>query len=176
MEVRATDTFAKSLIKLINTTRPWKWDFWEHKWIELKRSLWALWKYFWITTKMVPWDYSSVLRMLKFQIEILADYIEKRGYEVDESRLPKVAKMRRFIELINHKIEDDYADRCGYDYNYGFDFEPIEGSPHLSKMVSNAPPEIEENNNIAIKEAYELEEREWNEMFEILKDLRGWWD
>jgi len=176
MEVRFADTFEKSLEKLLNSKRFWRWEFWEDKWWDLKRAIWSLRKYFRITTKMVPWDYSSVLQMMRFQVGLLADYIEKKGYEVGEDRFPKVAKMRRFIELANHKIEDDYADRCGYNYDYGFDFDPVEEKPNLTQMVSNAPPEVEENNSRAIEQARELEEKEWKEMFEILSEMRGWWD
>jgi hypothetical protein len=177
MKIHAVDSFEKSLKRFLNTEKPWRWEYWRDKWYAFKRAIWALRKYFRITTKMVPWDHSSVLMMLKFQVGLLADYIEKKGIEVDESRLPKVARMRRFIELMDHKIADDYAERCGYNYGYGFDFVPVEGSSDLTELVSNAPPDVEDNNSKAIMEAHELEEREWEEMFDILKnDLRSWWD
>ena len=176
MKIQATDSFGKSLQKFLNAEKFWRWEFWEDKWHSFKSSVQSLYKYFWITTKMVHWDYLSVLMMMRFQIGILSDHIEKNGYEVDEDRLPKVAKMKRFIELADHKIADDYADRCGYNCDHGFDFVPVEGKPGLSHMVSNAPPEVEKNNKKAIRQAHDLEEMEWNEMIEILKDLRSWWD
>jgi hypothetical protein len=176
MKIHSLPSFGKSLKRFLNAEKPWRWEYWRDQWWHFKRAIWSLRKYFWITTKMVPWDYSSILEMTKFQVGLLADYIEKRGYEVDESRLPKIAKMRRFIELADHKLKDDYADRCGYNFEHGFDFVPVEGSPELTELVSNAPPEVEENNIRAIKEAHELEEKEWKEMFELLSEMRGWWD
>lgn len=177
MEVRFASSFFKSFKRnIIDIDKPWKWAFWSDRYYKIRRSIRSLISYFRITTKMVPWDYNSILEMTKFQVEILADYIEHKGIEVEESRLAKVAKMRRFIELANHHIEDDYADRCGYNNDYGFGFFPMEGNQNLVQLISEAPPEVESSNNRAIKEGRELEEKEWNEMFEILKEMRGWWD
>jgi len=176
MEVRISDTFTKSLKKLENMNYFWRWEFYQDKWRNFKRSLWALRKYFKITTKMVPWDYSSILNMMKFQVEILSDYIEHQGIEVDEDRIPKVERMKRFIELANNKIEDNYAERCGYDSDYGFDFIPVMGNEKLSQLVSTAPKEVEEKNKKALDDSHKLEEKEWDEMFELLKDMRSWWD
>lgn len=177
MEIRFADTFWKSFKRnVIDVDMPWTLSFWRDKWYHLKRSLWALRKYFRITTKMVPWDYSSVLEMMKFQIGILADYLDTKGIEVDEGRLPKIQKMRRFVELAEHKLEDDYAERCGFDHDYEFVFEPVEGNPNLSKLETNETPEQEANNIKALKESHKLEEKEWNEMIDLLKDMRSWWD
>jgi hypothetical protein len=40
----------------------------------------------------------------------MSDNVEKRGNEVDEPRLKKVAAMRRAIELIQNYNEDIYID------------------------------------------------------------------
>jgi len=177
MEVRFADAFWKSFKRnIIDIDKPWKWVFWETRWWNFKRALWALRKYFKITTKMVPWDYSSVLEMMTFQIGLLADYLEKKGIEVDEDRLPKIEKMRRFIELANHHKEDDYADRCGWDNDFEMTFEPLEGKSGLSQLGSTATPEQEARNSKAIKEGHKLQEKEWNEMIDLLKDMRSWWD
>jgi hypothetical protein len=176
MKIKATDTFIASLQKLIDSNNWWTISYWSTKYYDLKRALWALRRYFWIVTKMVPWDSGSVIQMMRFQIEILADYIEKAEREVSETRIPKIQKMRRFVELADHKLADDYADRCGYNYEHGFDFVPSENHPGSYEMVSTAPPEVEQSNTKAIIEARQLEEGEWNEMIECLRDMRSWWD
>ena len=177
MEVRFASGFFKSFKRnIIDIDKPWKWAFQEDRYYRIKRAIKSLISYFRITTEMVPWDYHSILKMMKFQVGVLSNYLEKHGLEVEEDRLPKIEKMKRFIELANHHIEDDYADRCGYNYDYGFKFVPVEEKPDLTQLVSAAPPEVEENNTRAIKESHELEEKEWNEMIELLKDMRGWWD
>ena len=124
---------------------------------------------------MVPWDYSSVLEMMKFQIEILSNYIEKDGIEIDKDRLPKVEKMKQFVELANNKLEDTYADRCGFIYN-DLKFDTIEGKEKLTEINFNETEEEAEHNKKAIEKAHKLEEKEWNEMIELLKDMRSWWD
>lgn len=176
MKVNASNTFIKSFKKMVDTQNPLKFWYWQDKWYYLKRAVKSLKEYFWVTTKMVPWDYSSVLTMMKFQIEILANYIEKKGIEIDETRLPKIVDMRRFIELANNKSVDNYAERCGYNYCHELYFIPIEGKPNFSELASDETAEVKESNRKALMASHELEEKEWNEMFEILKNMRSWWD
>lgn len=107
MKVIVTDTFYESLEKLIDADNPMKLAYWRDKWYSFKRAVYALIKYFRITTKMVPWDYSSILDMMSFQINTLANYIENNGIEVDKDRLPKIKQMRRFVELANEHGEPD---------------------------------------------------------------------
>ena len=42
--------------------------------------------------------------------------------------------------------------------------------------VKQLEEEVDRHNKRVFKQAYELEEKEWNEIFELLKDLRSWWD
>src|SRR5690606_37607097 len=42
--------------------------------------------------------------------------------EVDETRIPKEKKLKRAIQLLENLLDDDYAKRCGYDYEYDIDF------------------------------------------------------
>jgi hypothetical protein len=171
MKVIAKDSFFKSIKKLIDSRNPFKLIFWRYKWLDFKGAIWALWKYFRITTKMVPWDYSSILEMMKFQITILADYLEHKGIEVDKDRLPKIKKMRRFIELADHHLKDDYFERCNFNYDNS-EFEKIDEGYELV----HKDEKINEENRIALKSGYDLEKEEWNEMIKILKDMRSWWD
>ena len=175
MEVKATDSFFKSLKKITDSTKWWTFWYWVDVYYNVKRAISALWKYFPIVIKMVPWDYSSVLEMMQFQIKVLADYIEKNGIEVRENSLPKVQKMRRFVELAQNHSDDNYAERCGYIYT-GFDFEETDDHPGCYKMVEKGSKEEQETNIRAIKAAHKLEEKEWNEMIDLLKDMRSWWD
>ena len=84
--------------------------FWEDLYYDAKWSIWALVKYFKITIKMRPWDYLYVLMMLEHQVNLLKKCIEN-GNEADESRIPKVVKINRFLELLNGVIKDDYYER-----------------------------------------------------------------
>jgi len=171
MEVAFADTFLPSLKNLVNSENPWHWRYYRSKWYDLKWIIWAKLKYRKIVREMTPWDYGSVLKMLKFQIEVLSHYIEHKGYEVPEDRLPKVKNMKRFIELANGKIEDDYTSRCGYK-DGGKGFLGMLNDEELSEEDKK----IEKHNTKVFKKAQKLEEKEWEEMFNLLKEMRSWWD
>lgn len=188
MKVIITKTFTESLENLINSCKYWCYEYWRSKYYDIKWAIINLIKYFKIVTKMRPWDYSCVLEMQKFQIKMLCDNIEKYGIEVDESRLPKIQKMKRFLELIHNQREENYAERCGY-ISGEFNFVPTEDTKDLPdnkkhyEMKSTGKQTDEEKREIFLK-AHELEKEEWKEMWEIIHgtgeqdgtDLRGWWD
>jgi len=172
MKVVFADTFLPSLKNMMNSENPWHWRYYRSKWWDLKQALWAKRKYRRVVKKMVPWDYGSILTMMKFQLEILSDHMEHKGLEVEEDRLPKVEKMKKTIKLLNHKIEDDFCERCGYEDN---DFKFVDQGDGTSTMEPE-DEEVGRHNKRVFKEAHELEEKEWAEIFENLKDLRSWWD
>ena len=177
MEVRAGDSFLKSLRRLYLKENPLYIYFWKNLYSECKWIIWALKKYFKISTTMRPWDYKYILDMMKFQLITLRDFMRDKGIEVDETRLPKIEKMNKVIELIENQINDDFYDRCGYIYT-DFEFEEIEEKENEMKLykIKENEGEIKEKNDKASKEACELEEKEWDELFDLLKDMRRWWD
>jgi len=176
MDVKIEKGFWKSFKRYIDGENPLRWAFWVEKYYDVKRGIKSLYHYFWVVTKMVPWDYSSILIMLKFQVKTLADYLDESGIEEETSRNAKVKKMRRFIELAENHLKDNYAERCGYNYKFNFKLVPVEDNPDLSYMETDETPEQQEANSKAIHAAHELEEKEWKEMINTLKDMRGWWD
>lgn len=95
--------------------------------------------------------------------------------EVDETRIPKEKKIERCLELLTNIKAQEYNQRCGYDYNYDVYFKSIPGSTN-STMESTATPDQKAHNKKVRKIAQELEEKEWNELMDILKtDLRNFW-
>jgi len=176
MEIRTTDTFFKSLRKIHLTKNPFYIHFWTNLYTDMKWIIWSLIKYFKIASSMRPWEYSYILRMMEFQLKILRDEIRDKGIEVDEDRLPKVEKMTRAIELINNQIKENFAERCGYIYT-DMEFEEVEEKENGMKLykLKKDNDEIEEKNTKALKDGHKLEEEEWNELFELLKDMRRWW-
>ena len=66
---------------------------------------------------MRPWDFHYNLRMMKFQMEILCNTIEKYGTENDEGRLPKIEKIKRFLENKGFKVALPKGLKCcGFPY------------------------------------------------------------
>lgn len=123
-----------------------------------------------------PWDMHGGMYLLKEHIRDIRDDMVNTNYgmkEVDETRIPKEVEMTRIIELIENQLEENYIKRCGYDYDYEMVTEENDDGTHT--LVSMGTPEQEKNNEIALKEGRELEEKEHKEILEILANHRGWW-
>lgn len=173
-------------IKEIKDWSPSKWSsrpYWirriEDFYYDVKWSIANFFTYFKIVSEMRPWDCQYILKMQKFQLEKLCHQIEKYGNEVDEDRLPRIEKMKRVIELLDNRIEDNYADRCGYISGAKkIDFVPTKDNPKLYEMVSELQPGYEDyDEHKVFDDARKLQEQEWNELFDLLKNnLEGWWD
>ena len=115
-----------------------------------------------IVSKMRPWDYSYVLDMLYFTLNDLGTYLEFKGIEVDENRLPRVKQIKRCVELIKNIQADEYMERVGYDYEF-------------NKGLKNKGQK--QDYKEFYEKALELENNESEELFSILKNnIKGWWD
>jgi len=157
--------------------------FWQDQYYNLKWGIWALRKYIPMVWKMRNFDRDYVYMMMKHQLTLLCDRIEYRGLEVEGDRMKKVKDMRRVIELLHNQIEDNFADRCGYDYNYKIDFVECEDKKGFWEVVDNKTPEQKENNDRALSESHKLEQDEWEELWDTIKNgkesnigMQGWWD
>jgi hypothetical protein len=109
---------------------------------------------------------------MKFQIEMLKNRIEK-GFEEETSKKEKVKDMDRFIELANNYLEDNYMERCNYDPGELKFKEPDNNGNFEIYFESDL---TEEERKEKITEIMELKNKEWNEMIDLLKNARGWWD
>jgi hypothetical protein len=135
----------------------------------------ALWNHHW-------WDYHGTLLFMQIGVDDISKNLEKKGIEVEISRLKKVAKMRRASEIIQNITEDRYFDiveiEMGRAYDSsGIDFVTapaissgkIEDKPELYELVDNNSVEQKEFNKKFLERVRELEELEWNELWTILK-------
>jgi hypothetical protein len=129
-----------------------------------------LWNHAW-------WDYHFTLQMLYRSISIMEKGMHK-GLEVRQTRDKKIQKMQRLLYLLENKIDDKYIDiaekELGYDLVlHDWEFKEIDrldsnGEP-LYEIIDNDTPEEKEINNNIFKRAREIEEEEWDEIWEILK-------
>jgi hypothetical protein len=154
----------------------------------------ALWNHHW-------WDYRGTLQFIEIGVNDIANGVENKGIEIQHSRMKKVAKMRRVVEILKNIGEDRYFDivekEMGRGLNgFNYDFIPIEDKPGFLEMVDKDSEEEKEFKRKYFSRIRELEEIEWNELWEILKGqhpsvyenegnwddifdgsgLRGWWD
>src|SRR5690606_22416515 len=120
--------------------------------------------------------------MLAAQLAYMADRLEKDGHEVDASRLKKVAKIRRAVELIKSYCNDDYIEKAEQQLNYTvshypLEFEPYTGSFHdpdmnredLFVLVEKRTTEEIERDQKIFELSNKIADEEWNELWDIIK-------
>ena len=202
MEVKFKNTFFESFKRMINRER-WHWKLWDLFRYDIPRffrNLWLfrknLWNHTWYNGD------SSVLPWVKTAVDDMAWRIEKYGHEVEESRMKKVAKMRRLSYLIDVCVKDEFIDEAekelGFKYvYYPFEFEEVLGNDKVYTLKQNETPEDKENNSKLLNRSHEIQKEYWEELCAIIKgpdydvmrasdedwdklydgsDLRAWWD
>lgn len=140
------------------------------KFFRFIKNIWAfrktLWNFRW-------WDYHFTLEMMKTSLVIMSDNLETKGIEVDVSRLKKVAKMRRAIEIMNNLQGIQHIEMAekelGELFIEPFEFKPSESHPGSYELVERNTPEEKEHNSKVFARANEIEEQEWNELWDIFK-------
>ena len=141
------------------------------------------------------WDYTFTLEVLYRSLVIMEEGMSKKGMEVAETRDVKVKQIRRAIELLKHKLDDDYLERVeaelgSINYTNFLDeknWKKLEGGNY--ELIDNDTPEEKKHGRKVFKTARKLEEKEWKELWNIIKgtkftsweefdgtDLRNWWD
>ena len=127
----------------------------------------ALWNHHW-------WDYSGTLDFIQIGVEDIANGVEKKGIEVKVTRLKKVERMRRVVEIIKNIREDRYFDIVVEEMGRGlgglnYEFIPCEDKPGFLEMVDKDSEEEQEFKDKYFARMRELEESEWKELWDILK-------
>jgi hypothetical protein len=140
------------------------------------------------------------MMMMEIGLTDIANTTEKYGNEVDESRLKKIEKMRRAIQLIQNYNKDSYIEMAENELGKvifrEWEFEDVPDKPGFSQLVDNETENEKEHNGKVFDRAREIEKMEWEELWIIIqgqdytkfdKDidwyeqfdgsgLKGWWD
>lgn len=126
----------------------------------------SLWNYRW-------WDYSYSLYVLQDALKIMSINLEKKGSEITELRMKKVEKINRVIELIENIKQTNFIElaekELGELYDLEYTFKDIEDNPSLKKFVMDGDDDKIKHNDSVHKRALEIEEEQWNELFDILR-------
>jgi hypothetical protein len=191
MKVETSDTFFESLERLAwYDTKLWK--VWEFIKITIPRFFKNIWRFRKELAHHEWWDYRYTLEMLYRSLVIMESKMHD-GMEIRETRDKKVEKMQRAIQLLKHKLDDDYTARIEVELGklilHDWEFEELENGNH--RLIDNDTPAERKHNRMIFKEAHKLEDKEWIELWNILKgtkysktwgdafdgtDMRGWWD
>jgi hypothetical protein len=126
----------------------------------------SLWNFRW-------YDYSYTLHILQDALKVMSVNLEKKGSEITELRMKKVDKINRVIEIIDNVKKTTFIElaekELGELYDLDYIFEDVDDNPDYKKLVMSGDEEKIKHNDSVYKRAQEIEEEEWNELFNILK-------
>jgi hypothetical protein len=171
MKILFADSFGKSLKRLAWHQHPiYKvYELFRYKIPMFFENLWFFRKSLW---EFRSWDYSFNLQMLGRSLEKTVNTIEYHGHEVDDSRMKKVQKMKRVIELLGHLRSDSYIEMAekelGKIKDIDWDFEEVKDNPDYFQLIEPNSEEKEHNRNV-YNRADEIEKEEWKEIWRILE-------
>lgn len=171
MKLQFADSFGKSIKRLIWHQHPvYKvYELFRYKIPMFFENLWFFRKSLW---EFRSWDYTFNLNLLGRSLEKTVNTIEYYGHEVESSRMKKVEKMKRVIELLNHIRSDSYIEMAekelGEIKHIDWDFEEVKDSPDYFQLVESDSEEKEHNRNV-YNRADEIEKEEWKEIWRILE-------
>ena len=141
MDVQFKDTFFESVEKLVwYDTKLWK--VWEAIRYDIPLFFKNIWRFRKELYNHQWWDYRFTLEMLYRSLSIMVVKLENDGIEEDVSRGKKVQKIKRALELLKHKLDDDYVGRAELELgelpHKPFEFEKMEDGNYL--LVDNDTP------------------------------------
>jgi hypothetical protein len=172
MEIKFADSFGKSIKKMIWHQHP------VYKFYELFRyKIPMFFKNLWFFRKELfeyrKWDYTFNLGLLRRSLEGTVDYIDFKGWEIDSSRLKKVAKMRRAIEILNNIESHTYIEmaetKLGKLDSFEIEFERVSETPELYQLIENETESQKKHRRSVYDLSEQLEKDEWNELWTILR-------
>jgi len=102
MKVEFTGSFFESL-KTLNRRDRWYNKLWRTIRYNIPNFLKNVWYFRAELYDFEPWDYRFNLNLFQKSLEATVDFLEKHGIEEEESRMKKIAKIRRVIELLKHE-------------------------------------------------------------------------
>jgi hypothetical protein len=202
MKTKFKDTFFESFERMVNRQR-WYWktvDLFRYDLPNFFRNLWLfrknLWNYTWYNGD------GSILPWVKTAVDDMAWKIETRGHEVDESRMKKVAKMKRLSYLIDVCVHDTFIEEAEKELEmkmilHPWEFVPAEGHEGSYELLDKDTPEEKEHNHKILERSHQIQKEYWEELCYIIKgpdydlirdtgedfyekldgtDIRSWWD
>ena len=172
MKIGFADTFTKSIEKMIRQ-QTWWYKTYEFFRYDISRFIRNVWRFRKGLSRHYWWDHHGMLMFMEAALTDMSDRLEKDGLEIDISRLKKVEKMRRAIQLIKNYNKDLYIEVAEKELGklnlYDWEFETVPDSPDLKRLVDKETEEEKVHNRKVFNRAREIGESEWNELWQIFK-------
>lgn len=185
MKVEFADSFWQSLSEMARRDRPINRAL-RFVTRTVPRFLANVWRFRGELASHEWWDYSHTLAMMRRSLSIVRDGLAERGQEVPDSRLAKVDKIGRAIDIIDNILLSRHLDMA----------ESRLGPVFPGLLEGTLTEEQSEHNSRVYALGREIEEAEWRELFRILEGqdpstfgpgqewnewfdgsgMRGWWD
>ena len=172
MKIGFADTFTKSIEKMIRQ-QTWWYKTYEFFRYDISRFIRNVWRFRKGLSRHYWWDHHGMIMFMEAALTDMSDRLEKDGLEIDISRLKKVEKMRRVIQLIKNYNQDLYIEMAEKELGklnlYDWEFETVPDSPDLKRLVDKETEEEKVHNRKVFNRAREIGDSEWNELWQIFK-------
>jgi len=174
MKLEFKDTFFESVEKLVwYDTKLWK--VWEAITINIPLFFKNIWRFRKELYSHAWWDYRYTLEIFYRSLTILEKGLSKDGMEVAESREKKLKQIRRVLELLKHKLDDDYVSRAekvlGEIPWNPLQWEDVEGTDNHRLIDTDTPAEKKHIKKV-FAHAHKIEKKEWVEIWKIISGLQ----
>lgn len=170
MKIEFKDTFFESVEKLVwYDTKLWKvWEFFK---IGIPTFFSNIWRFRRELYSHQWYDYRYTLEMLRRSLVIMEKELSVKGIEVPEHRNKKVEKIRRAIQLLDNRLNDNYIEQAekelGELIHRDWEFEPTDDGNY--RLKDTETKEESEHNRKIFKLASTIDDREWRELWNIFK-------
>ena len=170
MKIEFKDTFFESVEKLVwYDTKLWKvWEFFK---IGIPTFFSNIWRFRRELYSHQWYDYRYTLEMLRRSLVIMEKELSVKGIEVREHRNKKVEKIRRAIQLLDNRLNDNYIEQAekelGELIHRDWEFEPTDDGNY--RLKDTETKEESEHNRKIFKLASTIDDREWRELWNIFK-------
>ena len=160
MNITFAPSFWKSLRKMRRHNTWWykTYEFFRYNLPNLFKNLWNFKKELYLYR---PWDNSYTLRMFRRGLELQYENIEKYGNEVDISRLKKLDKIKKAIEILRWHSEDLFIGLAEKELGYEVDTSNL--------FIGEDSEEVKLGNRKIFTLARDIEEESFDELLQILK-------
>ena len=160
MKVIFADSFWKSLKRLSMHQTWWykTYEVFRYKIPMFFENIWFFRKELW---RFRSWDYTFNLMILSRSLEKTVHTLEFHGWEIEETKIKKVEKIKRVIEIIKSLDESNYIKRAEDQIG------ELRGVEFWEDKEDT--PEDKEHNKKVFDLSTQIENDEWEELFNILK-------
>ena len=179
MKIQFADTFTNSIKRLVwHESRTYKtYSFFRYGIPGFFKNIWLfrkpLWNFRW-------WDYRFTLEMFQTCFKIMSPNFEKNGIEIDETRMLKVHKMNRAIEILQNFADDTFIEEAEKELGeliiHDWKFEPVEDKEGYFQLKDDDTEEERAHNRKVFDRAREIEDEKWEELWLIMRgsDRSDW--